>query len=85
MTTGLYEGGSGHCRRMIIPPSLLPGAVIGAGPPVLQNFLGEERHVSWYRHTVQELVDAPLQFCEETRGDRPSGCEPDGESSEGDS
>lgn len=31
MTTRLYEGGSSHCRHMIIPPSLLPGAVIGAG------------------------------------------------------
>lgn len=70
---------------MIIPPSLLPGAVIGAGPPVLQPSFGEERHVSWYCHTAQELVDAPLPFCEQTRGDRQPGCEPGGESSEGDS
>lgn len=31
-----------------------------------------EPHASWYRHTEQELVEAPLQFCGETRGDRQS-------------
>lgn len=31
------------------------------------------------------LVDAPLQFGEETPGHRQPGCEPGGESSEGDS